>query len=130
KAMLAEQPDDAVASDVKMLEAAHEVVQSYCDELSATLELIHADPKASYKSLEKQLDDHDNKIRALRKTSKKALDDSAPAITRLGPKINARVGAADTHQARTPAAFPSGHAVKLPAWPGSWKLSGGKANDV
>lgn len=118
--------DDAVADDLKQLQAAHEVVSHYCGELDAVLALLRA-PDASYKALEKQIDDHDNKIRPLRKASQKAIDDAAPAMGRLIPKINAaRAVATDKAPAATAAAFPSGHKVKLPALPGKWQLSGAK----
>src|SRR5262249_45577851 len=68
-------------------------VQSYCTELPATLEIL-ADPDAKYRALERKLDEQDNKIRKLRQTSKKVLDDLAPVISRLIPTINARVGQA------------------------------------
>jgi hypothetical protein len=118
--------DDAIADDVKQLHATHDLVKSYCDELDAVLALLRA-PDASYKALEKQIDDHDNKIRPLRKASQKAIDDSAPAMGRLIPKINAARAVASEHvPATTSAQFPSGHKVKLPSLPGKWQLSGAK----
>jgi hypothetical protein len=41
------------------------------------LDLLNADPSESYKSLEKPIDDHDNEIRTLRRSSQHAIDDTA-----------------------------------------------------
>jgi hypothetical protein len=122
--------DDALAADLDKLKAALATVQAYCDELAATLDLLRADPKATYKSLEHQIDDHDNKIRALRRSSQHAIDDTASIVSRLIPRINARVGAADAPPARTATQFPSGRTVKLLALPGTWKVYGDRDNDV
>src|SRR5262249_21767505 len=81
--------EEGLAEDVKNLHAAHEVVASYCTALSTTIELLRADPSATYKSVEKQIGERDNHIRVLRASSKKALDDTAPLIRRWIPKINA-----------------------------------------
>ncbi|MGE5180771.1 MAG: hypothetical protein ACM31C_01855 [Acidobacteriota bacterium] len=88
KALLAGEHDDALAADAQKLHEAHDTIQKWCDELAATLDLLHADPAATYKSLERQLGEHDNKIRALRQASMKAVDDVQPIIQRLVPRIN------------------------------------------
>ena len=87
--LLEREHDDGLATDVKRLHDAHEVVASYCTALAATLELLRADPSATYKSLEKQIDDRDNHIRALRAASKKALDETQPLVQRWIARINA-----------------------------------------
>jgi len=116
------------SADVDALAKTAAVNQDYCSALAAVLELLRADPNASYKSLEKQLDDYDNKIRKLRKASKQALDDAQPVISKLIPKINAhRIAATSNADKRK---FPSGRAIDLPALPGTWKLSGTTATDV
>jgi hypothetical protein len=130
KLLLADRPDDAVAADVAKLDAAHVTVQAYCDEINAVLELLRADPKATYKSLERQLDERDNKIRKLRQASKKTLDELDPVIRRMVPKINARVAPPDKPAKTTTAKFPSGRLVTLPNGAGAWKLSGTKTTDV
>ena len=81
--------ENGLADDVKSLHGAHEIVASYCTALAATIEFLRSDPSATYKSLEKQIGERDNHIRALRASSKKALDDTAPLIQRWIPKINA-----------------------------------------
>jgi hypothetical protein len=128
KELVAAAPDDALAADVDKLDKGHAAVQAYCDEVAATLVLLRADPKATYKSLERQLDEKDNKIRKLRAASKKALDELSPVISRTIPKINGRVSA--PAEKKLPAKFPSGRAIELPKLAGTWALSGGKTSDV
>jgi uncharacterized phage infection (PIP) family protein YhgE len=117
------------APDLDQLTKGLETIQAYCGELDATLQLI-ADPAASYKALEKQLDDHDNKIRALRKQSKQTLDTLAPVLAKLIPAINARAGTAAPVVKKTPLKFPSGRSVDAPALAGAWKVSGTPATDT
>jgi hypothetical protein len=121
--------DAQYAPDLDQLKAGLAQVQAYCGELDATLQLI-ADPNASYKALEHQLDDHDNKIRKLRQSSKQALDGLAPVIGKLIPVINARAGTADAPVKKTPIKFTSGRSIDAPALPGTWKVSGSATNDV
>jgi len=117
------------APDLDQLTKGLATIQAYCGELDATLQLI-ADPAASYKPLEKQLDDHDNKIRALRKQSKQTLDTLAPVLAKLIPAINARAGTAAPVVKKTPLKFPSGRSVDAPALAGAWKVSGTPATDT
>lgn len=120
---------DEYAADRDQLTKGLETIQAYCSELDATLQLI-ADPAASYKALEKQLDDHDNKIRALRKQSKQALDALGPVLAKLIPAINARAGTAAPVVKKTPLKFPSGRSVDAPAMAGAWKVSGTPTTDT
>jgi hypothetical protein len=123
-------PDDDLQADLVKLAAAHDTVVSYCDALAAMLQLLRADPSASYRSLEKQIDDSDNKIRALRKASQHAIDDTAPIVSRLIPRINARRAAGDPGPLpRTTRTFPSGRKASLPSLPGTWRVSGGPDDD-
>lgn len=81
--------DDAeIAADVAHLTDALAIVQDYCDAIDATLAILN--PNASYKSLQAEIDRHDSVVRSGRAASKQALDDSAPVIQRLVPKINKR----------------------------------------
>jgi hypothetical protein len=121
--------DAQYAPDLDQLKASLAQVQAYCGELDATLQLI-ADPSASYKALEHQLDEHDNKIRKLRQSSKRALDGLAPVIGKLIPVINARAGTADAPVKKTPIKFASGRSIDAPALPGTWKVSGSATNDI
>lgn len=123
--------DDAIAADVDALAKAHVVVQAYCDEVDGALALLHADPAATYKTLERQLDEKDNKIRKLRQSSKKTLDALQPVIQRMIPKVNAaRVGTPEPADKKLPAKFPSGRAIELPKLAGTWALSGTATTDV
>ncbi|MEO8552111.1 MAG: hypothetical protein ABI678_19170 [Kofleriaceae bacterium] len=117
------------APDLAQLTKGLATIQAYCGELDATLQLI-ADPTASYKGLEKQLDDHDNKIRALRKQTAQTLDALAPVLAKLIPAINARAGTAAPVVKKSPLKFPSGRAVDAPALAGTWKVSGSATTDM
>lgn len=122
--------DAQYAAELDQLKAGLSQVQAYCTELDATLALI-ADPNASYKALEHQLDEHDNTIRKLRRSSKLALDGLAPVIGKMIPVINARAGTADAPVKKTtPIKFASGRAIDAPALPGTWRVSGSPINDV
>jgi hypothetical protein len=124
-------PDDAALADaVAKLAAGRTVVDDYCAQLTGVLAVLSADPTATYRSLERELDERDNKIRAARNASKKAIDGLQPVIHELIPRINAaRVGPADIEK-RTPTKFPSGHAIELPRLPGTWRLSGSATSDT
>jgi hypothetical protein len=105
-------------------------LQAYCGELTATLEILNADPSAKYRTLERKLDDQDNKIRKLRQITKKALDDLAPVISRMIPAINARAGALPAPQSKVRISFPSGREIDGPALPGTYRTSGSDASDI
>lgn len=117
------------ASDLATLKAGQTRVQAFCTELDTTLALI-ADPNASYKALERQLDEHDNTIRKLRKDSKAALDAIGPTMAKMIPLVNAKAGTADPAVKKTPLKFPSGRSVDAPGLSGSWRVSGSTANDI
>lgn len=117
-------------ADLAALRAGLAQVQSYCAELTATLEILGADPQATYRSLERKLDEQDNKIRKLRQSSKKLLDDLAPVISRLIPPINARVGSAAPAPKKLRLKFPSQRAVDGPALGGTFRTSGSEATDI
>lgn len=87
--LLEQAPEEGLAADVTSLHAAHETVASYCTALAAAIDFLKADPTASYKALEKPIGEHDNHIRTLRASSKKALADTEPLIQKWIPKINA-----------------------------------------
>src|SRR5215468_4697587 len=58
-------------ADLAALRAGLVELQAYDAELTATLQILNADPGASYRSLERKLDEQDNKIRKLRQSTKK-----------------------------------------------------------
>ena len=117
-------------ADLDALRAGLAQVQSYCAELTATLEILGADPNAKYRSLERKLDEQDNKIRKLRQTTKKVLDDLAPVISRMIAPINARVGPAAPAPKKVHLKFPSERAVDGPALGGTFRTSGSEATDI
>ena len=117
-----------LAADLAALRAGLAEVTAYCDELTATLALI-ADPNASYRALERKLDDQDNKIRKLRASTKAVLEQLAPVTQRVIPLINARVGAAAPAAKRIKITFPSGRTIEIPALTGALRTAGGEALD-
>ncbi|HMG53598.1 MAG TPA: hypothetical protein VK601_08950 [Kofleriaceae bacterium] len=117
-------------ADLATLCAGLAQVQAYCSELTATLAILRTNPSAAYRTLERRLDDQDNKIRKLRQSTKKVLDDLSPVISRLVPQINARVSTAAPAAKREHIAFPSGRAVDVPVLAGRYKASGAEATDV
>jgi hypothetical protein len=117
-------------ADLAALRTGLAQVQTYCAELTATPEILGADPDAKYRSLERKLDDQDNKIRKLRQSSKKVLDELAPVISRLIPAINARVGPAAPAPKRLRLKFPSERSVDGPALGGTFRTSGSEATDI
>src|ERR1051326_1882362 len=122
---------DVAPSDIEVLTSASTANQEYCDALAKVLELLRADPDATYKALEKQLDDADNQIRKLRKSSKQALDETQPVISKLIPKINAaRAAVQPAGEKKVPGKFPSGRSIDLPSLPGTWTVSGSAATDI
>jgi hypothetical protein len=118
--------------DLATLTKGLETVKAYCAELDAVNGVLEANPTAKYKTLEKDLDERDNKIRKLRAASKKILASTEPITRKLVPKINAaRVSApAPAPEKRTPAKFPSGRTIDLPSLPGQWKVTGSTATDT
>lgn len=81
--------DDAeIKADVTKLGEIQAVVRDYCDAIDATLAIL--DPKASYKSLQAEIDKHDAVVRAGREATKQALEESNAVIQRLIPKVNKR----------------------------------------
>jgi hypothetical protein len=117
-------------ADLAALRAGLADVQAYCAELTATLAILNADPGAAYRSLERKLDEQDNKIRKLRQTTKKALDDLAPVISRMIPLINARVGPAAPAPTRMHVKFPSGRTIDAAVLAGTYRTSGSEAIDI
>lgn len=82
--------DKEIADDVAVITSAHAIVQDYCDAIDATLQVLTADPKATFKQLATAIDQHDAIVRAGRQATKHAIEDTNPVIQRLIPKINKR----------------------------------------
>ena len=105
-------------------------LQAYDAELTATLQILNADPNAPYRSLERKLDEQDNKIRKLRQSTKKVLEDLAPVTARMIPVINARVGTAAPVVKRVHIEFASGRAIDAPLLTGEYRTLGNDAIDT
>lgn len=118
------------AADLATIAASLAKVEEYCGELVAVLAVLEADPGASYKSLEKTIDERDNKIRVLRRESKKALADVGPVMTRLIPVINARAATPAPAVAKTVRIeFPSKRAIQVPVLAGKYEIAGNASFD-
>lgn len=116
--------------DLATLRAGLAEVQAYCAELTATLAILNADANARYRTLERKLDDQDNKIRKLRQGTKKVLDDLAPVISRMIPLINARAGTAAPSPTKVHIEFPSKRAIDVPVLAGAYTTAGSEAADI
>ncbi|TMQ02194.1 MAG: hypothetical protein E6J90_29015 [Deltaproteobacteria bacterium] len=117
-------------ADLTALRAGLAQLQAYSAELTATLEILNADPNAAYRSLERKLDEQDNKIRKLRQTSKKLSDELAPVTSRMIPVINARVGTAAPVTRRVHIKFSSGRAIDAPVLTGTYRAAGSETVDI
>ena len=125
-------PDDKTALDADLATLATGLVgvKEYCAEVTDLVVFLKANTTATYKSVEKSLDERDNKLRKLRKASKKTIDALQP-ITRtwIGKIAQAQAQKPDVVDKRTPGKFPSGRTVALPPL-GEWKLSGTAGTDT
>ena len=118
-------PDDKTALDADLATLATGLVgvKAYCAEVTDLVVFLKANTTATYKSVEKSLDERDNKLRKLRKASKKTIDALQP-ITRtwIGKIAQAQAQKPDVVDKRTPGKFPSGRTVALRVstmWKGS-----------
>jgi hypothetical protein len=117
-------------ADLAALRAGLGELQSYDAELTATLQILNADPGASYRSLERKLDEQDNKIRKLRQSTKKVLEDLAPVTSRMIPVTNARSAAPAPAVKRVHIQFASGRAIDAPLLTGTYRTLGTDATDT
>ena len=117
-------------ADLAVLRAGLTELQAYDAELTATLQILNANPNAPYRSLERKLDEQDNKIRKLRQSTKKVLEDLAPVTTRMIPVINARVGTAAPMVKRVHIQFGSGRAIDAPLLTGEYRTMGTDVVDI
>ena len=117
-------------ADLAALRAGLTELQAYDAELTATLQILNADPNAPYRSLERKLDEQDNKIRKLRQSTRKVLEDLAPVTARMIPVINARVGTAAPVVKRVHIQFASGRAVDAPLLAGQYRTMGTDVVDI
>lgn len=121
---------DATAQDAATLAAGLEQVRAYCSDVAAMVTFLADNAKASYRSVEHELDARDNKIRKQRRDIKKRMAELSPITRRLIPRIAGAHTAAPPPVRATPGKFPSGRSVELPALPGAWRISGNTTVDV
>jgi hypothetical protein len=116
--------------DVEQVTAGLSVVKGYCDEVAGMIAFIDANAAAPYQKIAPELDARYKKIVKLRVDSKKASEDLQPTTRRLIPMMARHPQPAAAAPKRTPAKFPSGRTVELPALGGAWRLSGSGATDT
>lgn len=87
--------DPEIASDLAELTKAHGAVKSHCDEVASMLAFLLGASSETFRSIQKEFDERDNRIRAERTTSKQALADAQPVIQRVVPRMNKRIAAAN-----------------------------------
>ena len=116
--------------DVEQVTKGHAVVKEYCDEVAGMIAFIDANASAPYRAVAPELDARYKKIVKLRVDSKKAGEELQPATRRLIPLMARRPPPPPAAPKRTPAKFPSGRAVELPALGGAWRLSGSGSTDT
>ncbi len=80
--------DAEIKADVVLLGDAHVIVLDFCDAVDATIQLLSADPKVTYKQIAPKLEAHERQVREGRKATKQAIEDTDPVIQRLIPKVN------------------------------------------
>lgn len=119
--------------DVEQVTRGLGVVKGYCDEVAGMIAFIDANASAPYRQVAPELDARYRKIVKLRAESKQATEELQPTTRRLIPLMARRPQPAAAPPRRTPAKFPSGRAVELPAlgnFAGAWRLSGSGATDT
>ena len=127
-------PEDKAALDADLATLAKGLagVEAYCAEVTDLVTFLKASATASYKSVEKELDTRDNKVRKLRKASKATIESLQPITRRwIGRIAQAQTTKPDVVEKKRPARFPSGRSVELPATlTGAWKVSGNATGDT
>jgi hypothetical protein len=119
-------------ADLVTLSAGLAGVEAYCTEVTDLVAFLKASADASYKSIERELDTRDNKVRKLRKASKATIETLQPITRRwIGRIAQAQTTKPDVPEKKRPAKFPSGRSVELPAsLTGAWKVGGTATSDT
>ena len=86
--------DAEIKPDYDSVVKAHATINTQCTDLTAMVDFLKADAKATYKQLQPEIDKRDKVIRDGRKATKQALADSDPVIKRMIPKVNKRAAMA------------------------------------
>lgn len=127
-------PEDKAALDADLATLATGLagVETYCTEVTDLVTFLKASAGASYKGVERELDTRDNKVRKLRKESKKTIESLQPITRRwIGRIAQAQTSKPDVVEKKRPAKFPSGRSVELPAsLTGAWKVGGNATSDT
>jgi len=121
---------EALDKDLATLAAGQATISAYCSEVEALVAFLAASATASYKSVEKELDERDNKVRTQRKAAKKLVAELTPITRALIPRIKRLPTPAAATDARPASKFPSGRSVVLPALSGTFSLSGSTTTDA
>ncbi len=93
QAIAAKVPD--LAEDLAELGKAQATVKRHCDEVASMLAFLLGASTETYKSIQKEFDERDKKIRAERVGSKQALIDIQPLVQRAVPRMNKAIATAD-----------------------------------
>lgn len=124
-----EGPDkEALDKDLQQLTAGQATIIAYCAEVEALVAFLDASATASYRSVEKELDERDNKVRTQRRAAKKLVVEMTPITRALIPRLK-RLPTPTVEDKRTASKFPSGRSVVLPALRGTFSLSGSATTD-
>jgi hypothetical protein len=119
--------------DVAKVEIELAAVEAHCTAVQGLVDFLKENADATYKKVEKQIDERDNSVRKLRKASKKAIEEGQPTVRKLIAKLAERDATAtkpSTEPRTTPTKFPSKRSIDLPALPGSWKMTGTAVTDT
>lgn len=121
----------ALDKDLEALKTGLAGVEAYCTAVTELVAFLEASKDASYKSVEKELDTRDNRVRKLRKASKATIEALTPITRRwIGRIAQNQVQKPDEPKSKA-TAFPSGRSAVLPVLgKGTWKVSGGKNHDL
>jgi len=120
---------EALGKDVQALTAGQVTISAYCSEVEALVAFLEASATSSYKSVENQLDERDNKVRTQRKVAKKLVAELTPITRALIPRLK-RLPTPAADDKRAASKFPSGRSVVLPALSGTFSLSGSATTDA
>jgi hypothetical protein len=102
----------------------------YCTDVGAFVAFLKDSSNAAYRTVEKEIDARDNKVRKLRRDAKKLMEELEPITRKMIPRMT-RIATTPVPEIKsTPGKFPSGRVVELPNLPGQWRLGGTAATDT
>lgn len=121
---------DELDKDAAALASGHALVKGYCDEVASLIAFLKEHAATPYKTVEKELDTRDNKLRGLRKDARKQIEELGPVTRKIIPRMARTQPVPVEERKLPPAKFPSRRTVELPALDGSWKLTGTSVTDT